>query len=100
MNELATLPPPVRLVTDLRARGDRLLGQPAVRRALPAIATLLAIGATLVAWLLLRTPEYRVVLPALVESDKAAVLAALKTGNIAARVDPVCACTRIDRSGE
>jgi len=88
MNELATLPPPARLVTDLRARGDRLLGQPAVRRALPAIATLLAVGATLVAWLLLRTPDYRVVLPVLVESDKAAVLAALKTGNIAARVDP------------
>ena len=83
MNALATLP-----AAAWRERGERLFAQPAVRRALPAAAVLLAVAVVLAAWLALRSPDYRPVFPNLAEADKAAVLAALKTGAFGARVDP------------
>ncbi len=87
MNELA-VQSDAGALAGIRRRGTRLIAQPAVRRALPALLMLLAVAAVGALWLALRTPDYRVVLPALADTDKAAVLAALKTGNIPAQVDP------------
>lgn len=79
----------------MRLRGTRLIAQPAVRRALPALLMLLSVTAAGALWLGLRTPDYRVVLPALADTDKAAVLAALKTGNIPAQVDPATGAVEV-----
>ena len=79
----------------MRLRGTRLIAQPAVRRALPALLMLLAVAAAGTLWLVLRAPEYRVVLPALADTDKAAVLAALKTGSIQAQVDPATGAVEV-----
>ena len=59
---------------------------------------LLAVVAVGALWLGLRTPDYRVVLPALADSDKAAVLAALKTGNIPAQVDPATGAVEVSEN--
>lgn len=69
-------------------RGRRLLAQPAVRRSLPALAGLLALGVIAAAWLMLRTPDYRPLFAQLADGDKAAVVAALEAGNYKSRIDP------------
>lgn len=74
-------------LANLRLRGRRLFGQPAVRRSLPALAVLFAMVLVTGAWLALRSPDYRPVFAQLGEADKAAVLAALQTGNFKAHVD-------------
>lgn len=71
----------------LRLRGQRLFAQPAVRRSLPALAMLLALVVGGGLWFALRSPDYRPVFAQLGEADKAAVLAALQTGNFKAHVD-------------
>ncbi|UAJ09617.1 flagellar basal-body MS-ring/collar protein FliF [Polymorphobacter megasporae] len=89
MSDLAVLDP--RAMTSfagLRLRGQRLFAQPAIRRSLPALAVLLALVVTAGLWLALRAPDYRPVFAQLGEADKAAVLAALQTGNFKAHVDP------------
>ena len=88
MNALTTTPVRPNL-TRLGSVATRLFDQPAVRRAMPALAVLATLALVLGGWALLRTPDYRPVLPMLADGDKAAVLAALRAGNIAERVDPV-----------
>jgi len=86
MNALTTVSQSPNL-TRLSVAALRLLDQPAVRRALPGLALLAALAVVIGGWTLLRTPDYRPVLPMLADGDKAAVLAALRTGNIPVRVD-------------
>ena len=90
MSALALLPDagPLTTIAGLRLRGRRLLAQPAVRRALPGLAALLVLVVGVGIWLAFRAPDYRPVSPQLAEGDKAAVLAALQTGNFRVRVDP------------
>lgn len=71
----------------VRLRGQRILAQPAVRRSQPALGLLLALAIAGSLWLALRTPDYRPVFAQLGEADKAAVLAALQTGNFKAHID-------------
>ena len=61
--------------------------QPAVRRALPAIGGIGALGIAAMAWFAFQTPSQRPVFDSLPESDKQAVAAALDTGGIAYHVD-------------
>lgn len=68
--------------------GSSLLGQPAVRRSLPLIIAGLVVLIGVVGWMLLRTPDYRPLFPALPEADRAAVIAALEAGNFHARINP------------
>jgi flagellar M-ring protein FliF len=61
--------------------------QPAVRRALPAIGGIGALGIAAMAWFAFQTPSQRPVFDSLPESDRAAVAAALQTGGIDNHVD-------------
>jgi flagellar M-ring protein FliF len=61
--------------------------QPAVRRALPAIGGIGALGIAAMAWFAFQTPSQRPVFDSLPESDKQAVASALQTGGIDYHVD-------------
>jgi flagellar M-ring protein FliF len=63
------------------------IDQPAVRRALPAIGGIGALGIAAMAWFAFQTPAQRPVFDSLPESDRAAVAAALQTGGIDNHVD-------------
>ncbi len=63
------------------------IDQPAVRRALPAIGGIGALGIAAMAWFAFQTPSQRPVFDSLPESDKQAVAAALQTGGIDYHVD-------------
>lgn len=89
MSELAVIEPrPPATFAGLRLRGQNLLAQPAVRKSLPARGGLLALLVVGAAWLMLRAPDYRPLFAQLADSDKAAVVAALQTGNFKSRIDP------------
>ena len=77
---------PERFANPLHQIGD-LLGQPAVRRALPMVLMLGLIAAAAFAWMTFSTPTQKVLFANLPDSDKAAVTAALEQGNITARID-------------
>lgn len=77
---------PERFANPLRQIGD-LLGQPAVRRALPMVLMIGLIAAAAFAWMALSTPTQKILFANLPDSDKAAVSAALEQGNIKARID-------------
>ncbi|MFA5962661.1 MAG: flagellar basal-body MS-ring/collar protein FliF [Sphingomonas sp.] len=77
---------PERFANPLRQIGD-LLGQPAVRRALPMVLMIGLIAAAAFAWMALSTPTQKILFANLPDSDKAAVTAALEQGNIKARID-------------
>ena len=64
-----------------------MLGQPAVRRSLPMIFMVGLIAAAAFAWFMLSTPSQKTLFSNLPDSDKAAVVSALKTGGITARID-------------
>ncbi|HWK36607.1 flagellar basal-body MS-ring/collar protein FliF [Sphingomonas sp.] len=64
-----------------------LLGQPAVKRSLPLIFMVGLVLAAALAWSMLRQPPQKVLFPNLADSDKAAVVQALKTASIDADVD-------------
>ena len=72
-----------RLLADLRA----LTRQPAVARALPMIGLLAAAGAMLLLWSIIAGPDMREIAADATEADRAAMLAALESGGIAAEVD-------------
>ncbi len=65
-----------------------LAGNPAIRRARPAIITGAVLLAAAILWLLLRAPEWRPLYGELSDGDKAAVMTALAAGNYAARINP------------
>jgi flagellar basal-body M-ring protein/flagellar hook-basal body protein fliF len=77
---------PERFANPLRQIGD-LMGQPAVRRALPMVLMIGLIAAAAFAWMALSTPTQKILFANLPDSDKAAVTAALEQGNIKARID-------------
>ena len=69
----------------LRRIGDgpaRLLGQPAIRRALPLIAVLGVAALALIVVLWLREPPRATLMPGLADADKAAVVAALGAAGV------------------
>lgn len=64
-----------------------MLGQPAIRRSLPMIFMVGLIASAALAWFMLSTPTQKTLFTGLPDSDKAQVMAALKTGGITGRVD-------------
>ncbi|HEX4694593.1 flagellar basal-body MS-ring/collar protein FliF [Sphingomonas sp.] len=64
-----------------------LLAQPAVKRSLPMIFMVGLIASAALAWFMLSTPTQKTLFSGLPDSDKAAVISALKTGGITGRLD-------------
>ena len=64
-----------------------LLGQPAIRRSLPMILMVGLIASAALAWFMLSTPTQKTLFSGLPDTDKAQVMAALKTGGITGRID-------------
>ncbi|MGK6318452.1 flagellar basal-body MS-ring/collar protein FliF [Sphingomonas sp. DT-204] len=64
-----------------------LLGQPAVKRSLPLIFMIGLVAAAALAWATLRQPPQKVLFPNLADSDKGAVMQALKAASITADID-------------
>ncbi len=65
-----------------------LASQPALRKALPAIATIGAVGIAALAYLALQTPTQMPLFQGLADADKAAVAEALQTSGINYTLDP------------
>jgi flagellar M-ring protein FliF len=64
-----------------------MLAQPAIRRSLPMILMIGLIASAALAWFMLSTPTQKTLFSGLPDSDKAQVMAALKTGGITGRID-------------
>jgi len=64
-----------------------LLAQPAVKRSLPMIFMVGLIASAALAWFMLSTPTQKTLFSGLPDSDKAAVISALKAGGITGRLD-------------
>lgn len=64
-----------------------ILRQPAVRRSMPAIVTLLTAAVFIIAYLWLQQPPYRTVYPGLNEADRQAAYEALTSGDFQAKID-------------
>ncbi len=70
------------------SRADGFVAQPALRRALPAIALVVVVALGLAAWLLLAPADRVAVQSGLPEAEKARALDALTAGGIDAQLDP------------
>ena len=64
-----------------------MLAQPAVRRSLPMILMVGLIASAALAWFMLSTPTQKTLFSGLPDSDKSAVISALKAGGITGRLD-------------
>ena len=64
-----------------------MLGQPAVKRSLPMILMIGLIASAALAWFMLSTPTQKTLFSGLPDSDKSAVISALKAGGITGRLD-------------
>ena len=64
-----------------------ILKQPAVRRSMPAIVTLLTAAVFIIAYLWLQQPPYRTVYPGLSEADRQAAYEALISSDFKAKID-------------
>ncbi len=64
-----------------------ILSQPAVRRSMPAIVTLLTAAVFIIAYLWLQAPPYRTVHSGLSEADRQAAYEALASGDFQAKID-------------
>ncbi|MDB5677889.1 flagellar basal-body MS-ring/collar protein FliF [Sphingomonas bacterium] len=64
-----------------------MLAQPAVKRSLPMIFMVGLIASAALAWFMLSTPTQKTLFSNLPDSDKSAVISALKTGGITGRLD-------------
>jgi flagellar M-ring protein FliF len=64
-----------------------ILKQPAVRRSMPAIVTLLTAAVFVIAYLWLQQPPYRTVYPGLSEADRQAAYEALISSDFKAKID-------------
>ena len=75
-------------VAGIKATLERVLSQPAVKRALPLIAVLavLMVFGLYYAWM--QSTPYRNVMPGLMEADQQAAYEALKTANFKPQIDP------------
>ena len=74
-------------LSGIRANVERVLSQPAVKRALPLIAVLavLMVFGLYYAWM--QSTPYRAVMPGLMEADQQAAFEALKTANFKPQID-------------
>jgi flagellar M-ring protein FliF len=70
------------------SQADGFIAQPALRRALPAIALVVLVSLGLFAWLLLAPAERVALQSGLPEAEKARALEALTAGGIDAQLDP------------
>ena len=70
--------------------------QPAVQRALPAVATTTAIGIAALAYFMTATPPQTQLFGGLEDADKAAVADALQTAGIAHKIDPATGALTVD----
>jgi flagellar M-ring protein FliF len=70
--------------------------QPAVQRALPAVATTTAIGIAALAYFMTTTPPQAQLFAGLQDADKAAVADALQTAGIAHKIDPATGGLTVD----
>uniref|UniRef100_UPI0035CB7C79 flagellar basal-body MS-ring/collar protein FliF n=1 Tax=uncultured Sphingomonas sp. TaxID=158754 RepID=UPI0035CB7C79 len=64
-----------------------LLAQPAVRRSLPMALLIGLIGAAALAWMMLASPNQKVLFAGLADADKASVTTALQAANITSKID-------------
>ncbi len=74
-------------LTQFKAWADGLLKQPAVRRALPAIALLIVLLIAAMSFQFSQTTPYRPIMPGMTENDKQAALEALKAADFKPKVD-------------
>jgi flagellar M-ring protein FliF len=72
------------------------LRQPAVARALPAIALAAVLGLSAAAWLALQSPAQTPLYAGLAEGDKAAVAEALQASGIGYSLDPASGALSVD----
>lgn len=72
------------------------LRQPAIARALPALAALGVIGLSAAAWLALQSPAQTPLYAGLAETDKAAVAEALQASGIGYSLDPASGALAVD----
>jgi len=70
--------------------------QPAVQRALPAIATTAAIGIAALAWFLTQSAPQTQLFAGLADADKAAVAGALQSQGIGHTIDPITGALTVD----
>jgi flagellar M-ring protein FliF len=81
---------PLRSAFPIPARLEPLrafVEQPAVKRSLPAIGTLAAVGLAAVAWWSFQTPPQRSLFEGLTDADKSAVVSALQSSGIRYSID-------------
>jgi flagellar M-ring protein FliF len=64
-----------------------LFAQPAVRRSLPMALLIGLIGAAALAWMMLASPNQKVLFAGLADADKASVTTALQAANITSKID-------------
>lgn len=90
MADLVTVPnsvPAGSFQANVAGRAKALLAQPAVRKSLPAMAGVAALGALGLTWALLSPAPQRVLYSQLDDSERASVVAALDQGGIAYEID-------------
>lgn len=70
--------------------------QPAVQRAMPAIATTAAVGIAALAWFLTQASPQTQLFTGLADADKAAVADSLQSSGIAYQIDPITGSLTVD----
>jgi flagellar M-ring protein FliF len=75
---------------------QQFVRQPAVQRALPAIATTTAIGIAALAWFMSQSAPQTQLFAGLADADKSAVADALQTSGIAHSIDPATGALTVD----
>ncbi|NIJ39551.1 flagellar M-ring protein FliF [Sphingopyxis panaciterrae] len=75
---------------------QQFVRQPAVQRALPAIATTTAIGLAALAWFTMQSAPQAQLFAGLADADKSAVADALQTAGIAHNIDPATGALTVD----
>lgn len=103
MAEQQIIPASAPLSTPLLPAGSNRLGdigsffrQPAVAKALPAVAALFTVGLAAAAWLALQSPTQAPLYAGLAEADKAAVAEALQASGIGYTLDPASGALSVD----
>jgi len=74
-------------MNQFKAWADGLFKQPAVRRALPAIALLIVLLIAAMSFQFSQTAPYRAIMPGMTETDKQAALEALKAADFKPKID-------------
>lgn len=87
---------PVPITGDRLAPLRQFAQQPAVQRALPAIATSTAIGIAALAWFMTQSGPQTQLFAGLDDADKAAVADALQSHGIGHRIDPATGALTVD----